>query len=297
MHLKTIPSFLMIFICATIFAQEATEIYLFDLNKVEGTYYLNNPINISNNEGYDNQPCFTNDGSAILFTSTRNGQTDIARYNLKNNYRNWITNTEVNEYSPAPYMGKKKYFTCVRFDNNEPILYKYSYRKKEPQVLIPNLKVVYYVWFNKNIVITYVLGDVESLQVSNFRYKIKYPIEQNIGRSLNKIPNPLSIGNDKISYISKNHEISEINAINPLTSDSEYIADALEGSEDLTWTIDGAILMGKEDQIYILYPKKDKDWKPIYIESEAPIEGITRMTVSPDGKKIAIVVKEQIAKN
>ena len=130
------------------------------------------------------------------------------------------------------------------------MLYKYSYSSREPEVLIPNLKVGYYVWFNKNIVITYVLGDIESLQVSNFKHKIKYPIEQNIGRSINKIPNPYSIGRDKISYVSKSHENPEIYEIDPLSSESTYLIDVIEGSEDMTWTINGAILMAKEDVIY-----------------------------------------------
>lgn len=284
----------MLLFCGNISAQEATEIYLFDLIKKDSTYIISNPINISNNEGYDNQPCFTDDGLAILFASTRDGQTDIARYDIVEGYRNWITNTKANEYSPAPYMGKKKYFTCVRLnDEGEQLLYKYSFKNKEPEVLIPNLKVIYYVWFDKNTVITFVSGDIESLQVTNFKHKIKYPIEQNIGRSLDKIPNPFFNGENKISYISKSHGTPEINSINPLTSDTDYIADALEGSEDLTWTTDGAILMGKDDKIYKFYPGKDKNWKPISIESELPLKNITRLTVSPNGKKIAIVVKEQ----
>ena len=292
MHLKIIPSVFVFFVCANILAQKATEIYLFDINKSDNSYILTDPINISNNEGYDNQPSFTEDGSSILFTSTRDGQTDIARYDIAEGYRTWITDTEVNEYSPAPYIGKKKYFTCVRFEDENQFLYKYSYNKKEPVVLIPNLNVGYYVWFNKHIVITYVLGDIETIQVSNFKHKIKYPIAQNIGRSLNKIPNPFSIGLDRISYISKSYGNPEIYEINPLTSESKYLIDPIEGSEDFTWTIDGAILMGKDDVIYKFHPKKDNEWKTIIIESKIPVNNITRLAVSPDGKKIAVVVDE-----
>ena len=292
MHLKIIPSIFILFACANISAQKATEIYLFDLKKSDGTYTISNPINISNNEGYDNQPSFTEDGTSILFTSTRDGQTDIARYDIEEKYRVWVTNTDINEYSPAPYIGKKKYFTCVRFENENQLLYKYSYSSREPEVLIPNLKVGYYVWFNKNIVITYVLGDIESLQVSNFKHKIKYPIEQNIGRSINKIPNPYSIGKDKISFISKSHGNPEIYEIDPLSSESTYLIDAIEGSEDMTWTLYGAILMAKEDIIYKFHPKKDDGWKPIMIESNIPLKNITRLAVSPNGKKIAVVVDQ-----
>lgn len=293
MYFKISRSFLMVFFCVSIYAQESTEIYLFDLTKTDSTFIISNPINISNNEGYDNQPSFTEDGTAILFSSSRNGQTDIARYDIIDNYRTWLTKTDANEYSPATYPNKKKYFTCVRLDSDgKQQLYKYAYKKKEPQVLIPNLKVGYYLWFDKFTIVSFVLGDTETLQVSNFKHKIKYPIQSNIGRSLNKIPATISNGENLMSFISKSHGAPEIYAINPVNSEEKYIADALEGSEDLTWTLDGTILMGKNNEIFKLKPREDKEWFAIKIESDLPIKNISRLVVSPNGTKIAIVVGE-----
>jgi len=283
----------MVFFCGSMCAQEATEIYLFDLIKTDNTFLINNPINISNNEGYDNQPSFTEDGAAILFSSSRNGQTDIARYDIANNYRTWLTKTDANEYSPSTYPNKKKYFTCVRLDNNDKQqLYKYAYKNKEPQILIPNLKVGYYLWFDKYMVISFVLGDTETLQVSNFKHKIKYPIQSNIGRSLNKIPVAISNGENLMSFISKSHGAPEIYAINPVNSEEKYIADALEGSEDLTWALDGTMFMGKNNTIFKLKPREDKEWSIIKIESDLPVKNISRLVVSPNGTKIAVVVGE-----
>ena len=50
-------------------AQQSTEVYLFDLTKTESGFELTNPVNASDNEGYDNQPSFTKDGKALLFAS------------------------------------------------------------------------------------------------------------------------------------------------------------------------------------------------------------------------------------
>ena len=283
----------MVFFCISIYAQEATEIYLFDLIKTDSTFIIKNPINISDNKGYDNQPSFTENGTAILFSSSRNGQTDIARYEIADNYRIWLTKTDASEYSPVVYPNKKKYFTSVRLDTDgTQLLYKYAYKNKEPQVLIPNLKVGYYLWFDKNTVVSFVLGDTETLQVSNFKLKIKYPIQSNIGRSLNKIPMAISNGKNLMSYINKSHGTPEIYAINPVNSEEKYITDALKGSEDLTWTLDGTILMGKGHKIFKLKPRQDKEWTPIIIESDLPIKNITRLVVNPDGTKIAVVVSE-----
>lgn len=293
MPAKIAPSLLLALFCLAIWAQEASEIYLFDLAEDDGVITLSNPVNISARQGYDNQPCFSEDGTYLLFSSERDGQYDIARYDLKDAFRVWITDTRANEFSPAPYPGKKNNFTCVRFEEEGThLLYKYYYKNRAPEILIPNLNVGYYLWFHPKIVINLVIGDVETLQVSNFRYKIKYPIRSNIGRSINRIPVAMELGKELVSIIDLNHEEPEIYAIDPITSETAYLADALEGSQDLTWTVQGTMLMGKQDAIYKLNPKSDSQWTKVRIESDLPVAGITRLAVSPDGTKIAVVVSE-----
>ena len=60
-------------------AQPNTDVFLFDLNTKNGTFELSNMKNISDNEGYDNQPSFL-DNNTILYAGSRNGQTDIVKY-------------------------------------------------------------------------------------------------------------------------------------------------------------------------------------------------------------------------
>src|SRR5688572_31223229 len=68
----------------------ATDVFLADLSNAGGKWAVGKPSNISNSTGYDNQPSFTPDGSALLFTSARGSvesacgkpQTDIYRYEI-----------------------------------------------------------------------------------------------------------------------------------------------------------------------------------------------------------------------
>src|SRR5690606_11283985 len=87
-------------------AQVNTEIYLFDLTMDKTGPVLSNPKNISNNEGYDNQPSFMDDHT-VLFASTRNGQTDILQFNItQGSTSEWLTNTQTgSEYSPLKIPG------------------------------------------------------------------------------------------------------------------------------------------------------------------------------------------------
>ena len=87
-------------------AQPDTEVYLFDLKKEEGTWQVSNPMNISMNEGYDNQPFFWPDGNSIVYARNENGQTEIARYFIGSKETFLITDTKQgSEYSPTPVPG------------------------------------------------------------------------------------------------------------------------------------------------------------------------------------------------
>ena len=288
MQIKIIPSIFMLLISSFAFTQEATEIYLFDLIESGKSFTIKNPINISKQTGYDNQPSFTEDGASILFTSFRDGQSDIAIYDLEQELRSWLTDTPENEISPMAYPGKKKLFTCIRADKEESQkLYIYAYKGKEPEVLIGDAKVAYYTWFDKNTLVTYELGDMDAIYVNNFKLKIKYPVQQNTGRSFQRKPGTVLLG-----FISELHDEPEIYSIDLKTSKLTYLADALENSLDMAFTTNGNILMAKDNQIYKFRPEEDKEWKNVPIESELPLKQITRLVISPDGKKIAVVVAE-----
>jgi len=273
------------------FAQEAHEVYLFDLVKNDSTdtYKLENPINISDNKGYyDNQPSFLNDGMGVLFSSTRNDQTDIVLYDIELNEKRWMTNSAGNEYSPQQ-TPNKKFFTAIKLETDDTqLLWHYSFRRKKPRVLVDKLKIGYHAWLNEKVIVSFVLGEPSTLQVTNLKYKIKYPIDKNIGRSIHKIPTT-----ELISFISLEHDEPEIYSIDPLNSEKKYIADPLEGSQDMAWMPDKTMVMGKNDKLYKLKPGEDKNWVEIASLEEFKLTGITRISVSPLGNKIAIVVREQ----
>ena len=276
----------------TLLAQPAHEVYLFDFIKSDSTntYSLENPINISENKGlYDNQPSFLNDGMGVLFSSTRDDQTDIVLYDIETKEKRWMTNSTGSEYSPQQ-TPNKKFFSAIKLDTDDTqLLWHYSFRRKKPRVLVDKLKIGYHAWLNEKVIVSFVLGDPATLQVNNLKYKIKYPIDKNIGRSIHKIP-----ATELISIISFEHDEPEIYSIDPINSEKKYLADALKGSQDMAWTPDGIIIMGKANKLYKLKPGTDKTWVEIASLEAFNLNGITRIAVSPLGDKIAIVVDEPI---
>ena len=261
-------------------AQPDTEVYVFDLLSVDGNYEISNPLNVSNkNVGYDNQPHFTPNGN-LLYTSTQNGQTDVALYDFKKYSNEYLINTRANEYSPTPVYGEEG-FSCI-YDSMQ-YLVKYLPNKKEPVVLIDDLVVGYHCWADANTVLLFVLGDTFTLRKYNLKEKSNAILDDNIGRSLHNIPEkPL------ISYVSKKTTPFSINSIDPKTGVIVKMADALKGSEDLAWTPESVMIMGQGDSLFQY--DNQKGWIPIINLNEFGLSGVTRLAVSPDGKRLAVVV-------
>lgn len=72
------------------------------------------------------------------------------------------------------------------------------------------------------------------------------------------------------------------------------MADALEDSQDMAWTTDHTIIMGRNDKLYKLKIGVDKTWVEFASLKPFNLNGVTRIAVSPAGDKIAIVVDEEI---
>jgi hypothetical protein len=266
------------------FSQPNTEVFLFDLDTNNGVFAISNIKNISNNEGYDNQPSFL-DNNTILYSGTRNGQTDIAKYSINYDSKIWINHTEGSEYSPLKIPNTKA-VSAIRLDKDgTQFLYKYSLRNGESEILIDEIIIGYQVWYNENMLISSVLEDGGlSLYVSNLIEHKNYKYDTNISRSLHNIPNT-----NLVSYVSKQNETWAIKSLNPITGELKSIANTLPNAEDMCWLPNGSMLMGKDNKLYTYNPKKDLDWKEVSSLKKYAISNITRLAISPDGKKLALV--------
>ena len=90
-------------------AQSNTEIFLYDVEATTSKIELSNAKNLSNNQGYDNQPSFLDD-RYIVFASTRNNQTDIAKYDMRYDSKSWLNFSEGGEYTPLKIPKKNQLF-------------------------------------------------------------------------------------------------------------------------------------------------------------------------------------------
>lgn len=272
-----------------VLAQSNTEVYLFDVLAEGDQLELVNQRKISNNDGYDNQPSFYNDNQ-VLFASTRNQQTDIAAYNVRDANIHWINDTGFgSEYSPIKIPNQKA-ISAIRLDTTGlQRLYQYDFETGKNKEIVKDLVIGYHAWYTKDILVSAVLADGGlNLVVSNLKDDTNYTQQKKIGRSLHKIPN-----SDLISYISKENDIWKIKSIHPITSATATIIETLPEAEDMCWLANGTILMPKGNVIYAFNPKTDSTWRVFRIFKDAALFNITRIATNSTSSLLALVSDTQ----
>lgn len=264
----------------------ATDIYLASLSASGGQVQLGAPTNITQRPGYDNQPTFLPEGNALLYTSVRDGQADTYRYDVDASTSRRVTTTPESEYSPTP-MPEENGFSVVRVESDgTQRLWRFSMDGTSPELLLPDIEPVgYHAWANAHQVALFVLGDPATLQLADVPAGTADTLARDIGRSLQPIP-----GRAAISYVQ--HTSDTTSAIYQLEVDSgttQKLIATVDGGDYHAWTPEGTLLMARDS---VLYQRRRGagDWQQV--ANLAPLRGVTRLAVSPNGDRIALVAEE-----
>lgn len=280
----------LLFVSNLLFAQNGTEIFLLDISESGGTITLSNPKNITNRRGYDNQPFFHPNQPLLYYTAMQDGQTDIWSYNLKTGVGLQITNTIDSEYSPT-VTPDQKYLSCIvqRKSNGDQDLVKYNIKNPtETQMIFESQKtgkIGYQAWFNSNELVTFVLGEPQTLHYQNLTDKKDVIVAPNIGRSLHLIPKQKAF-----SFVQQIDKKWLIRSFNPQENTITDIAESSPDSEHYNTWLSGNIIFESRNTDIFSYNLITKEWKSVSLPEMLPKRKISRMAVK--GNKIAIVIEE-----
>lgn len=282
------PFFVSLFIFCYATAQTDTDIYLFDLTHTDDGWSLTNPINISNNEGYDNQPSFSPDGYTLYYSSHRNGETDLVAYNITTGSQSWLINTSSrSEYSPT-ITPDSSFLSFISLTNEGVQEFRKIHLGTGKETLIESDPIIgYFVWINTQSYLCFVLptnGQPATLQIHHNATGEKIILGERPGRSFHQIPS-----SNAVSYIQNIQDEASIFSYQLKTDDSELIGSTLENSQDMAWLPTGEIIMGKGSELFI---NKENDWYSIGNFESYSIYQITRIAINSTGTKIALVAEE-----
>jgi Tol biopolymer transport system component len=280
--------FISLFIYCYATAQTDTDIYLFDLTHTDDGWSLTNPINISNNEGYDNQPSFSPDGYTLYYSSHRNGETDLVAYNTTTGSQSWLTNTSSrSEYSPT-ITPDSSFLSFISLTNDGVQEFRKIHLGTGKETLIESNPIIgYFVWITPQSYLCFVLPTNEqpaTLQIHHTATGEKIILGERPGRSFHQIPS-----SNAVSYIQNIQDEASIFSYQLETDDSELIGSTLENSQDMAWLPTGEIIMGKGSELFI---NKGNDWYSIGNFENYSIYQITRIAINSTGTKIALVAEE-----
>jgi hypothetical protein len=246
------------------------------------------PQNVTARAGYDNQPSFLPGGAGILYTSIRAGQADTYRYDIASRTKTQLTRTAESEYSPTTMPGGTT-FSAVRVEaDSTQRLWVFGFSGGSPRVILEDVQPVgYHAWANEYTVALFVLGSPPTLQFADLRTGHSQVVAHDIGRSIHKVPD-----RQAVSFLQRDSTSQGwISLIDLETFEISHLIQPVGDNEFYAWAPDGTILMGNGSKIFA-WKDGAGAWAQVADFGDRGISNITRIAVSPDGRRAAIVAAD-----
>jgi dipeptidyl aminopeptidase/acylaminoacyl peptidase len=278
--------------------QPDTEVYLAPLSSRLMPAVYGPVVNISQNAGYDNQPSFTPDGSAILFTSNRDGrQTDVYRYDIDTGDLRQLTDTPESEYSPIVTPDGDG-FSVIRVEaDDRQRLWRFALDGTGPRLVLEDVEPVgYHAWIDARRVALFVLGATgqpNTLQIADTTTGTSEVITSRIGRSIHTRP-----GSSIVSFVRMPAEGPWlVEALDPASREVATIARTVDDnrSQDTAWDpATGRLLMARGSQVWAW--ERNGGWRLLGDLGPFGLRNITRIAVNPSGdadpmRRLAVVAE------
>jgi len=271
-------------------APPSSDIYLISVKTHNGEMKFGAPLKINSATGYNNQPFFLPDGRSILYTSIRDKQADIYRYDIHGGATTQVTNTPESEYSPT-LMPDGKSISVVRVEaDGTQRLWKFPLAGGVPSLILEKTRPVgYHFWIDNHTLALFILGTngkPNTLQIVDVATEKAEVIVDNPGRILRRVPHQ-----NKFSFV---HKIADkewsIKAFDLKARTSASLIATLPGVEDYAWLPSGTLLMAKDSKLFAVVPLTGKTWTEV-ADFSAGLKGITRIAVNANGDRIALVAR------
>lgn len=281
---------------------QPSDLFLAPLSMHDGRPVIGTPVNVTNRAawragGYDNQPTFTPDGRAILFTSKRDdAQSDIYRYDIASKTTTRVTATPESESSPTVMPGGTR-FSAVRLERDvvrigrrrlDPELtqrlWSFALDGSDGQVVLPSVKPIgEYVWIDASNLAVFVFGRPNVLVHADTRTGMSDTLRLDVGWSLAALPD-----HSGVSFTHRVDSASMLASIRWPGRTSRDLVALPRGSSSVAWLSSDMVLTSSNTKI-LYWRAGATAWTEAADLTDAGLAYIGRLSVSPDGKWLAIV--------
>ena len=269
----------------------STDIYLYELSR---GLLRRGPrvVNLTNRPGYDNQPSFV--GSTMYYTSVRDGQADIYRFENARHTRFTMTSPE-SEYSAALTPdGTALAVVRVERDSSQR-LWRFPLDGGAPTVVLPDVKPVgYFAWLDSTTLALFVLGSPNTLRIADTRTGTAQVVTTGIGRSLQRVP-----GGRRASFVQRDTGDTTrwvLKTVSPAPNSSggwdiRVVATLPDSADYVVWRSETEAYTAAGSRIYRLR-RPDTTWSLVADLSRTGIRGISRLALHPNGRELALVAED-----
>ena len=278
---------------ATTLAQGGTDVWVASLTERGASLSVGRPRNVTARAGYDNQPSFTPDGAAVLFTSIHgDGQSDIWRVAVAGGTPSRVTTTAESEYS-ATGTPDGRGFTVIRVEpDSTQRLWRFPWDGTAPSLVLPGLKPVgYHVWVADHAIGAFILGvpngTPNALVLADPRTDRVDTLSRNIGRAFARVP-----GRDAFTFAQLAGDTVWFSEVDVRTGSVRRLMQAPPRGEYHVWTLNGELIATAGSR---LYRWVDGRWDVLADFAVDGIRTISRIALSPAGDQIAFVTEDHAA--
>jgi hypothetical protein len=265
----------------------AADIWVADLHLSGDEIQVGTPRNITRRPGYDNQPCFLPGGDAFLFVAADSlGRTDVFRFDVVDGLLSRVTRTDESEYSPTPLAAPEGGFVTVRVEaDSTQRLWRFDPDGSNPRLIASEVDSVgYFAWWDERTLVVFVVGSPHTLRLVDVATQKETVIARDIGRSILVAP-----GGRGVSFLAREGDGTYAFRLLPLPErEPEPLIDAVGDGQDAAW-IDDALVMAGGARLFAARPFEAPRWREVADFAGAGIAAVTRIAVSPDHRRIALV--------
>ncbi|WP_291367329.1 hypothetical protein [Cyclobacterium sp.] len=290
---------LLIYLCGNVnmsLAQQSTDLFLVDTrnNLLGFKIFSGTAEKITENELYDNQPKFINDLQLVFSSEDPSGNFDIIMYNWESKkFTNMTRTKNKSEFSPD-LTNCGQYISAITVEeDSSQRLWLYPINLGEPELLYDDIQPVGYYGWHEDVAALFVIGEPNRLVFPYSRDDV-HEIAVNTGRTVQKRPKK-----SEIVFLDKNNNIVadgkttyELKAYDIDKRETTSLGLALGGAEDFCWVDKNTLLMGRGNDLYMRKVNKSIQWEKIASFSIPGYGNISRISISPDNKKLALTFEQ-----
>jgi hypothetical protein len=263
----------------------STDVYVYRLTRPQ-----DGVVNITKRAGYDNQPSYID--ARLAWTQQSDGQTDIYWLNLETPRP--FTKTPESEYSAARTPdGKGIAVIRVEKDSTQR-LWRFPIAGGEPSVVLADIKPVgYFAYLDSTTLALFVLGSPNTLQIADTRSGKGTVVTTAVGRSIQRVP-----GTRKASFTQRANGRTWLLTVDATPrADGSFAIDTVaalpDSAEYVVWRSATNAVTGAGSRLMQL-SLPGKDWATLADLTAHGICRISRLTLSHDGQRIAMVADEPV---